>query len=366
MNIFYMMAYDTVFTPGRFTGEGDGKAHLCRLLSNTDSSLHEYFYTGAFTLEDGRHIAPGESGKAVVSKTLAEANGLGIGESITFTVSEENVPAEDDALGKTYAFEIVGIFDINVPQNIDGNTAECDIAENFVFVDENAAKRFDIDTTGKNREMYRSGAAFFVRDPQNMDGSLERLMDIDGVDGEKFNISVNNKAYKDSITPLNRLGEYTGLLILVITVIGILLLSLIMAMWMRDRVHEIGVYLSIGVKKASIVAQHILEALMVMAAALVIAWPVSGLVSAHVGGYLLDAVPVEGQTTEAGGGKVVFQPDPVDVSQIGKVEELDIRVGAREFLMAGGCFVLVILVSAGVASVVVVRMKPRDILSSMS
>ena len=73
MDTLYL-ATSSRLKPARFTAENDSKASLARFLGNTDSSLHEYFILDILSLEEGRHIAPGDHRKAVVSREFAEMN----------------------------------------------------------------------------------------------------------------------------------------------------------------------------------------------------------------------------------------------------------------------------------------------------
>jgi len=71
MDILYLNVEDgLVLTPGRFTSDGDEKAQMARFLSNTDSSLHEYF--GVFRYESVRAYG----GKAYRSGRRAEGSGV--------------------------------------------------------------------------------------------------------------------------------------------------------------------------------------------------------------------------------------------------------------------------------------------------
>jgi len=366
MNTFYCMTYDTTLIPGRFTSENDRKAQLSRFLSNTDSSLHEYFYTRTFSIADGKHIAPEDVNTALISRELADMNGLGVGDEITITLSEDNAPPESTAIGNNYTLEIAGIYEINVQRVSDANTAECDLAENFIFTDENTTQQINMDITGNERGIYNSGATFFLHDPQNMDAIVDNVKSADGINEEMFRITINNKAFNDSVLPLAKLNDYINTLILVIIIIGILLLSLVMTMWMRDRLHEIGVYLSIGIRKVSIIGQHILESLLIAVIALIIAWPVSGAISGFVGNYLLDTVSVQEQTQETYQQNDPYSTIALDISNEQSTDALDVQVGGIEFLVVSGFAILIVFASVGLSSIIIVRMKPKDILSSMS
>ena len=56
------------------------------LYGNTDSALYDKFRTGAFELVAGRHIAPEDRKKVLISEQLAEQNQLGLGDTITLSM----------------------------------------------------------------------------------------------------------------------------------------------------------------------------------------------------------------------------------------------------------------------------------------
>ena len=88
MDVHYLMTGDLNLTPGRFAREGDEKAQTARFLGNTSSGFHEYFYLNIFTLIEGRHLAAADRNKALISKTMAEENGVGIGDTFYARMTE--------------------------------------------------------------------------------------------------------------------------------------------------------------------------------------------------------------------------------------------------------------------------------------
>ena len=57
-------------------------------------------------------------------------------------------------------------------------------------------------------------------------------------------------------------------------------------------------------------------------------------------------------------------PDPVESRQVDAQELVKVRIGMRELAEVAGIGALLILLSTGVASGLVLRMKPRDIFSN--
>lgn len=355
MDIQYFMTENLMLEPGRFTGEGDVKANLARFLGNTDSSLNEYFILKYYSLAEGRHIAPDDNGKAVISDVLAERNHLSVGDTFSVRYNEENLMDEQKELVTSHELEVVGIYQIDSPQGYkSADTAECDLEENFIFTDTAFTREVYGEVVGTKIDLYMGGVSFFVENPKELDGILDRLLESDDYDWDEYAVEKNNKTYEDSAAPLERLSGLVTMMVAVIAGVSAVMLSLILFLWMRERMHEIGIYLSIGIRKMEIFRQQILENLVVAVAAFLLAWVFSSAASGLTGQIIASSfaessepeVSAEQETEEGSG--------------------LEIRVGAVELAEIGGLGILLILLSTGVSSVTLFRMQPKDILSKMS
>ena len=365
MDTFYLLTDKLELEPGRFTAKETLK-HTLPDSCNTDSSLHEYFYLRSFTLVEGRHITSNDTRKAMISDVLAQRNGLSIGDTITASFSEEQISENPEMTDLKFIFKVVGIFETNSAKNTSTQTAECDMAENFIFTDTASARALAKAMTGQDINTYKLGASFFVEDPKELDNIVAGLSNIPGYDWEAYTVTKNNKAYNDSATPLERMSGLISIMLLVIIVVSVVLLSLILTMWMRDRIHEIGVFLSIGLKKVGIIGQHILENLLVAMVAFILAWGISALAAEQVGDVLLGDVLEQTEVADETDSAFQLYSDPVKQDEIQTKELVTIQVGIGEFLGIVGIGVLIVVVSTGISSVLVIRMKPKDILSSMS
>jgi hypothetical protein len=61
-----------------------------------------------------------------------------------------------------------------------------------------------------------------------------------------------------------------------------------------------------------------------------------------------------------------FYYDPVELQEVRTAELLSVRSGVTEFLLIVGIGFLIVIVSTGLSSIMVIRMKPKEILSSFS
>lgn len=354
MDTRYFYVEDAQLAPGRFTNEGDRKAKLARVIGNTDTGLNEYFYLEYYTLLEGRHISPEDQGRALVSEGFAERNGLSIGDTFSLRLNDENLPDDVKDGISSHTLEIVGIFGIEAALGAQSdNAAECDIEENFIFTDTEFIRNACEDL-GYRMDTYLDGATFFVKDPRDLDGTADRVAELNGYDWEKYEITKNNKTYEDSAMPLMRLSGIVKMMVYLVAVISAVMLSLILFLWMRDRVHEIGVYLSIGKKRMEILGQHLLENLMTAVLSFVLAFGLCQLASGAVE-QTVGAAFFEEKEAEAG----EYAGEETEIPAL-------VCIGVIEIAEVAGIGGMIILVSTGISSALVLRMKPKEVLSLMS
>lgn len=353
MNQEYLLMPGLTLEPGRFTAEGDEKAHLARFLGSTDSSLHEYFLLRSFELTEGRHIGPDDENKVLISKKFAQLNGLSLGDSISaeFYMDDEQA----NRMKKIYGWEVVGIFDINIALERNGMEAECDITDNFIFADLSSMMRVQTDQNAENAGKYRQ-VSFFADDPAQLATIIEHAYKLKNINWESLELNVNDMTYQKVVPPLERLRNDTNLFLLMIIGISVALLSLLLIMWMRERMHEIGIFLSAGIKKSSMIGQHIMEVLILLLFALAVAFPLARVISGYGGDLFLRNISREEVTVGKENEPSEMEPDAI----------ISVSIDMDEFLFASAYGISVSLIAVGLSSILIMRLKPKDILSAVS
>lgn len=361
-DIIYALVENLVLEPGRFSAGGDEKAKLARVIGTTDSRYNEYFSLGSLVLEAGQALEAGERDKALISRELADRNQIRIGDTISLRMYQEN-KAEDQSVGGDHKVEVAGIYSIKSTQNEKtSSTAECDLVENFIFVNTSSVRDMVMESQEQSIDAYSYGVTFYVADP----GTLERVI---GAVAQKLNareeryvFTKNNKTYEETSAVLERLNGMMLSMIIVFFLVGFLTLSLVLVLTMRDRVHEIGVLASIGYRKSSIIGQYLFENICAAVVAFGIAWAavwiMAGSIEPLVNGTVQSAEtePEEKQIQLARAKEVTLEGETVD---------LRIRVASGTSLGIFGVECLLVVLSTGISAVSVVRLKPKKILSMM-
>lgn len=230
--------------PGMLAGGDDEGQFMMSYYSGHYSEMEQHFRTGELELIEGRHITPEDCWSAVISRALAEQNGLSVGDRFEAGYSPET-RAEDPSLPEEpFSFTIVGIFD-STGQQPQLNQAEPSMLQNAVFID--AAAGHAIDSGDPTHSRYRYGVIFMVDDPRDLEQTVAAAQS--NLDMQHFRCVVDDTEYRQSVQPLERMETTMKLLTVVLVGIGTIILALVLLLWIRQRTKEIGIYLSIGLSK---------------------------------------------------------------------------------------------------------------------
>lgn len=321
-----------------------------KILGTWKSEELSRFTSGQLALTEGRHIMPGDKNKGLISKDLADKNGLKIGDVIQ--------------TDKGVEIEIVGLF---VPKEIEGindQVTTYDKIQNLIISDlaTRIANENSPATQGFNE------LTVSVDDPQNMENIISKVKEIKGVDWKGFAIMVDNEGYENAAFSLQQLSELVSTILIVVLIVSVVILSLILTLWSRTRVHETGILLSLGIRKLSILGQYIAEVLIIAVLAFSLSYFSSNAIAGQMGTIL---------QPEQSAANVQVEEDGISAGSRGEagtdmgtqeieMPQLQVTVQIQDmgvlFLIGLG----IVTISAGISSISVMRLKPREILSKMS
>lgn len=363
MNEHYLTVPDLMLMPGRFTAEQDSRAQMAHFFGNTDSQLHEYFVLDFLALKEGSPIRQSDRGKALISSELASLNELKPGDVFSVRITEDGTP-EAPTLGDDLQLEVAGIFErVNLEEG-DSTTQEWSLPANFIFIDTASSQEIAERMRGEEADYYQEGATFFVQDPKNQADIINKVTQMEGMDWESLKLTENNRAYRESMEPLTRLGAMTLLMVLLIVAVSVLLLTLLLALWERDRIHEAGVLLSFGISKGNILWQHLIECAAVFLLAFCLAAAVSVPLSGKIGGLLYGNARTEAEEEEERP-QFTFADDPILAGMEAEETSFVIAGQPLAFALSGLLGIGIVGLSVGGAFLVTARRKPRELFTIM-
>ncbi len=321
----------------------------------------ELFTTGTLTLTEGRHITSEDQSVAIISGDLAEKNELHIGDYITTHIYN---PEDDDFTGEEMQVQIIGLFTPNVTEQLGETVTTFDKIQNRIFMDLQTSIKINNDEINYGF----SAVNVTIDDPQNMKQVVSAVKNLPVIDWNAFTIEIDNEVYEKAAAPLTTLNELVVTLLVVIIFVSAIILALILTLWTKTRIHEIGVFLSVGIWKSAVIGQYLTEVLLIAVFAFGLSYFTSDAVAGQIGNHLLEqSVQVEqednsGSTPSAvdvGADTLIQKPLPTENGIQVSVEPDSLAL----FYLIGFA---IIIVAVSISSITVMRLKPREILSKMS
>ncbi len=342
----------------------DAKYQGCtKVLGVCDTQDDQLFTTGTLTLSEGRHISADDVHTAIISRDLAERNELNIGGYLT---AHSYSTEAQGFTGPEIKVQIIGLFTSDAVERFGEMVTTYDMIQNRVFVDSQTAK--EMDSGGIN---YGFSALYVtIDDPQDMARVVDDVKALPGIDWKAFTVEVDNEAYENAAAPLAALNELVVTLLVVIIVVSAVILALILTLWTKTRIHEIGVFLSVGIRKSAIIGQYLIEVLLIAILAFGLSYFTSNAVAGQIGNHLLDqsmqtssedenGVSAAAAAVDVGTDNLVQKPLPTE-------NGIQVSVGLDNLAQLYLIGLSIIIVAVSASSITVMRLKPREILSEMS
>lgn len=323
------------------------------------------FSDGTAKITNGEGIDDSDKGtnNVVIDSTLAETNDLAVGDTFTITSTED----EDT----TYEMTIKGIYESSETSSSMGMKFNFMNPSNTLYT----SYTFANELNGTSDDNTIDSAIYTLSDPDKMDEFLKEAEKL--IDTDTFSLQSNDSMYQSMLEPLNNVASFSKNVVLLVAVAGIIILTLIIMITIRERRHELGVLLSLGESRSKIILQLFTEVAICMILALGVASISGNVVANAVGQQLLDQqtetttqnqqAPGGGQMPsnrqEQGGqrgGQQGNTNNPFAVSD--QVSELEINVKPAQLGLLVGVAFGISLFSVFLASIGILRLNPRKIL----
>lgn len=345
----------------QMTSQGDISISGTNATATTTS-----FKGGTAEIIDGVGITDEDmdSNKAVIETTLAQANDLTVGDTIKIE--------RDD---KTYKLNIVGIY--KSTESTDSRSMQMASLNpyNTIYTSYTFANK----VKGSDYKNTADSVVFHVTDPEKMPAFVKAAT-ATGLDTDTYSLTTNDQQYQQMVQPLDNVKSFANKIVLLVAIAGTVILALIVMLTIRERKYEIGVLMSLGEKRSKIIAQFFAELIFVLALALVVAGVSGQFVGNAVGKQLIEQQTTT-QTSDAtssaqqgpGGGQAPSNmpsggpgmggnAQATDMQQ--QISDLDITLSIKELMELGGFGLGISFLAVLIASIGIMRMKPKKILIS--
>ena len=325
--------------------------NLKKMVATNDSKTNEVFISGKVKLIEGRPLTSKEQGAVLLSREIAELNRVNVDDKIIIL----------DSSGKSVPVTVVGIFEPQIDEKALDMVTAYDKLQNRIYTDLKTLLNVE-----KQDYIYGYDKILVtIKDPTCLQKIIKKIKGLEGFDNKAFEVDANNETYQTTINSLKKIDTITDILLWICIGISIVILTLVLTMWNRERIHETGVYLALGIKKRQIILQYLLEVLLIGSVAFSIAYLPSKAVAEKFIEYTVtnekvDEAPEEGLYLEnLNDGTSDYVDSEFTES------EAQIKIGVVEIVKLFLIGLSLIGISISFSTLYILRMRPREILSKM-
>ena len=269
---------------------------------------------------------------------LAKENNWAVGSKIKLKNFQNG---DATASSKEVTVEIVGIFNGKLSEQSTGLTS--DLTENRIYMDYKTSQSL-IGKDESNAIVHR--AIFTVKDPSKLEEVISRVKELP-LKWDSMQLSKNEQVFEQVASPIQNFKSLMTLLTSSVFVLAVIVLFLILLFTLRERIHEFGILMSVGISRKEIIAQILLELYTVAATSSIFALMLGSFVAKQFYTGLLssDEIPIQV--------KSLFESS---------LPEFSLMQG----LLTIGVVLIIIALAVLFSTAVILMKKPKKILSQMN
>ncbi|WP_394896706.1 ABC transporter permease [Enterococcus hirae] len=311
--------------------------NVVSLEATNNTKRNILFSSGVFTIKEGKNIGENDKNSIIVHEEFVKQNNLKLGDEVDL----ELLDIEKSGKIKSHKFKIIGIFSGKKQETYTGLSS--DFSENMVFVDYSTSQEILKKSENNkiaNKILMYSGSA------ESTDLALNKLKELK-IDESKYFVEKDSNAFEESLESVSGIKHIIKIMTYSIMLGGMVVLSLILILWLRERIYEIGIFLSIGTSKLQIIMQFIFELIFIS---------IPSIISSLFLGNVLLKVIVDGfinsEDSMISGGSLINNSSFM----------LNITTLGQSYLI----LISIIVLSVVFASSLILIKKPKEILSKIS
>ena len=311
--------------------------NVVSLEATNNTKRNILFSSRVFTIKEGKNIEENDKNSIIVHEEFAKQNNLKLGDEVDL----ELLDLEKSEEIKSHKFKIIGIFSGKKQETYTGLSS--DFSENMVFVDYSTSQEILNKSENNkiaNKILMYSGSA------ESTDLALNKLKELK-IDESTYFVKKDSNAFEESLESVSGIKHMIKIMTYSIMLDGIIVLSLILILWLRERIYEIGIFLSIGTSKIQIIMQFIFELLFISIPSIISSLFLGNVLIKVIAGGLINS-----ENSMISGGNLINDSSFM----------LNITTFGQSYLV----LISIIVLSVVFASSLILIKKPKEILSKIS
>ena len=311
--------------------------NVVSLEATNNTKRNILFSSGVFTIKEGKNIEENDKNSIIVHEEFAKQNNLKLGDEVDL----ELLDIEKSGKIKSHKFKIIGSFSGKKQETYTGLSS--DFSENMVFVDYSTSQEILNKSENNkiaNKILMYSGSA------ESTDLALNKLKELK-IDESKYFVEKDSNAFEESLESVSGIKHIIKIMTYSIMLGGMVVLSLILILWLRERIYEIGIFLSIGTSKIQIIMQFIFELIFISIPSIISSLFLGNVLIKVIAGGLINS-----ENSMISGGNLINDSSFM----------LNITTLGQSYLI----LISIIVLSVVFASSLILIKKPKEILSKIS
>lgn len=311
---------------------------------------------------------------ALISDKVSELNNIFVGDVImlTNTVSIYNPDGTMTETKRDIALEIIGIFTPKVEQSTENNGGWIDYTPfNRIYVPNgvvNAENRWMNeqyaiaypDSNIKIDQVYIT-PTFVLNNPEDVESFRTEAKNFLP---DYYKVTVSSDAYDSVAGPIKFIGSLSNIILYVAIGATILILSLVVILFLRDRKHELGIYLALGESKTKVVAQILIEVVSIALIAISLSLLTGNSIAKSTSQSMMD---IRNEITGDNGnnGGVIYRDmgyNGTGVTEDDVLEAYKIEFSWDYVVILYGVGIGTVLLSSIAPMIYILRLKPKKIM----
>lgn len=298
--------------------EDDKREEMVTLYGYDELSLDSRFAELEMKLLEGEMITPTSKKAIIINHKLADENKLNLGDEISFSYNNQTV------WGK-----IVGIYKSSVEDRQPETMVSFYRIENILYVSN------DLVTLLTGKQEYNK-AVFYLQNPNELaviQKNIEKIL------SDKVLINISDTMFYKIKLQLSQINKITNVFLIGSAILSISIVILLNCIWLRDRRREMGIFLSMGYHKWSVLLQVLFESDILFVFA------------------FLDSILISYQIID----KIMFLFNKLQDSRI----SIDVNLSSRIILVVLGIGIGLVMISVFLPTMYLLVKRPREILAGL-
>lgn len=225
----------------------------------------------------------------IISDKMAELNNLSVGDDIVIDRTTSDYNNVGDSVGKyveNVAFEVIGTFQLlKVKQSDDKKSNQMDREWldqdqiNTIYVPADVLyesdKSYQLATAQKFPDMFQGpdgegqvyteetydqwmlyDAVYILKNPESIERFKEEVAPLLP---KYYKVEASSDQFDSVAKPIRNMEKMAKMVIIIAVSATILIIALVVILFLRDRKHELGIYLSLGERRGRVMGQILLE-----------------------------------------------------------------------------------------------------------